>query len=240
MNEPLQAGKAFALSMLAGFIAGGILAGINVAVVQPYTIVLADNELENQLAEDEFNEMEYDDQLQSIYFSQLYGSIIVGLVSGTLIGVVFLIGKIGLSPFKTALLIAGIAWFVLYVVPSVKYPPSVEAMFEPEMAASYQTLLAGYTGVSGLSALAVAYGFRKIKTRQKVYGATALYLAVVAGAFFVFPDFKSEDDPFLPQPILNTWRSAIALSITAFWFSLGIICGLFWSSGIKKHQNNVR
>jgi len=237
MNEPSQAGKVFALSILAGLIAGGILVGINVALVRPYTVALADIELENLLAEGEFDELEYDAQLQSIYFLQLYGPIIIGLAGGALVGGVFLVGKITLSPLKATLLIAGIAWFVLYVIPTVKYPPSVEVMFDPETASTYQTLLAGYTTVSGLSAMGIAYGFRKAKLKQKAYAAAALYLAVVAGAFFAFPDFQSEDDPFLPQSILNEWRSSISLSITAFWYSLGVICGLLWSFGIKNQMN---
>jgi len=236
MKEPSQAGKVFALSILAGLIAGGILVGINVALVRPYTMALADIELENLLAEGEFDELEYEAQLQSIYFLQLYGSIIMGIAGGALVGGVFLAGKITLSPLKATLLIAGIAWFVLYVIPTVKYPPSVEVMFDPETASTYQTLLAGYTIVSGLSAMGIAYGVLKAKMKQKAYAAAALYLAVVAGAFFAFPDFQSEDDPFLPQSILNAWRSSVSLSITGFWFSLGVICGLLWSFGIKNQM----
>lgn len=239
MTEPLQAGRTFALSILAGLAAGGILAGINAALVLPYTIALADIELENLLAEGEFDEEEYDALLQSIYFSQSYGSIIIGLAGGALVGGAYVVSKIKTSPLKAALLIAGIAWFVLYVIPTVKYPPSPEAMFDPGVAASYQMLLAGYTAVSGLTALGIAFGFRGVKRKQKAYGAAALYLAVVAGAFFAFPDHQSEDDPFLPQPVLNAWRSAISLSMTAFWFALGAICGLAWMYGSKKYVNNI-
>jgi hypothetical protein len=231
--EHLQTGRAFGLSILAGLITGGILAGINMALVQPYTTALADLELENLLAEGEFDEEEFDAQLQSIYFSQLYGSIIIGLAAGALVGGAFVVGKIRTSPFKAALLIAGIVWFALYVIPAVKYPPSPEAMFDPEAAGTYQMLLAGYTAVSGLSALGIALGFRKIKRKEKAFGAAALYLAVIAGAFFAFPDYQSENDAFLPQPVLNAWRSAISLSMTAFWFALGIICGLLWAYGSK-------
>jgi len=238
MMEPLQKGRVFALSILAGLVAGGILVGINVVLVQPYTNALADIELENLLAEGEFFEEEYDAQLQSIYFSQLYGSIIIGLAGGALVGGAFVVGRIRAGPLKAALLIAGIAWFVLYVIPTVKYPPSPEVLFDREVAGTYQMLLAGYTAVSGLAALGIAIGFRKVKRKQKAYGAAALYLAVVAGAFFAFPYYQSEDDSFLPQPVLNAWRSAISLSMTAFWFALGAICELLWAYGSKKRVNN--
>lgn len=234
MMEPLQTGRIFGLSILAGLIAGGILVGINMALVQPYTAALADIELENLLAEGEFDEEEFDAQLQSIYFSQLYGPVITGLAGGALVGGAFVTGKIRMEPVKAAVLIASIAWFVLYVVPVVKYPPSPEAAFSHEAAGAYQMLLAGYTAVSGLSALGIAFGFRKIKRKEKAFGAAALYLAVVAGTFFAFPDFQSEDDSLLPQPILTAWRSAISLSMTVFWFALGIVAGLLWRYGSKN------
>jgi hypothetical protein len=231
MMEHLQTGRTFGLSILAGLIAGGVLAGINVALVQPYTAVLAEIELENLLAEGEFDEEVFDAQLQSIYFAQLYGPVIAGIAAGALAGGAFVVGRIRMDPLKAAVLIAGIAWFALYVIPAVKYPPSPEAMFDPEVAVTYQLLLAGYTAVSGLAALGIAFGFRKVKKKDKMFGAAALYLAVIAGAFFAFPDYQSEDDQFLPQPVLNAWRSAVSLSMTAFWFALGAISGLLWKHG---------
>ncbi len=239
MTERLRANRAFALSILAGLIAGGILAGINLALVQPYTNALAEIELESLLANGEFDEDEYDVQLQSIYFSQRYGSIIIGLLGGALLGSAFAISRIRMSPLKTAILIAGIAWFVLYVIPAMKYPPSPEAIFDPVAASIYLTYLAGYTAVSGLSAVGIAFVFRKVKRKEKVFGAAALYLAVVGGAFFAFPEFHSEDDPLLPQPILNGWRSAISLSMTAFWFVLGAISGVLWTHGSKNYAKSI-
>lgn len=233
MIEHLQIGRAFGLFILAGLIASGILVGISMVLVQPYTTVLADLELENLLAEGEFDEEEFDVQLQSIYFSQLYGSVIIGLAGGALVGGALVVGKVRAGPLKSALVVAGIAWFVLYVVPAVKYPLSPEATFNSEVAGAYQRLLAGYTAVSGLAALGIAVGFSKVKKKEKAFGAAALYLAVVAGAFFAFPDFQSEYDSLLPQPILNAWRSAISLSITTFWFALGAIAGLMCKYGSK-------
>lgn len=230
----IEIDRTFALAIIAGLVAGGILAGINIVLVQPYAALLADIELENLLAEGEFDEEEFDAQIQSIYFSQLYGALAIGLASGALLGGASAVSKLRMGPLKAALLIAGIAWFVLYVIPAVKYPPSPEAAFNPEGAATYQRLLAGYTAVSGLAAFAIALGFRKLNSKEKAFGAAALYLVVVAVAFFVFPEYQSEDDLLLPQPILNSWRSAISLSMSVFWLALGAICGLLWTYGQKK------
>jgi len=240
MMGTLQTGKVFVLSTLAGLLAGGVLVGINLGLVQRYNTALADIELENLLAAGEFDEEEFDIQMRSIYFSQLYGSIIIGLAGGALVGGTFIAAKIRImSPLRAALLIASIAWFVLYVIPTVKYPPSPTAMFDPEVAGTYQELLAGYTAVSGLSALGIAFGFRKVKRKKKVLGAAALYLVVVSGAFIAFPDYLNKDDSLLPQPVVSAWRSAISLSMTAFWFALGIICGLLWKYGSKSAGRGI-
>jgi putative cobalt transporter subunit CbtA len=232
----MKAGKIIALSMLAGLLAGGILAGINMALVQPHTAILADIEMERRLADGEFDEDDFGAELQSIYFSQQYGSLAIGVTAGAMMGGAFVASRIRMDPIKVAILIAGIAWFVLYVIPAVKYPPSPEAAFNPDITATNLRLLAGYTVVSGLAATAIAVGFRKVKRKEKMFGAAALYLAVVAGAFFAFPDYQSEDDLFLHQPVLNAWRSAISLSITTFWFSLGTVCGLLWKYGNKRSE----
>jgi hypothetical protein len=236
MMRPLHIGRSFGLSILAGLVASGVLVGINVALVQPYTAALAEIELENLLAMGEFDEEEFDAQLQSIYFSQLYGSIIIGLAAGALVGGVFVVGKIRRTgPLKAALLIAGIAWFVLYVIPTAKYPPSLAAAFDPEVAGTYQGFLAGYTTVSGLAALGITFGLCNVRRKEKALAAAALYLMVVAGAFLAFPDYQSEDDSLLPLPLLSAWRSAISLSMTVFWFALGTTCGLLWTYGSKSN-----
>ena len=57
--RPLHIGRSFGLSILAGLVASGVLVGINVALVQPYTAALAEIELENLLAMGEFDEEEF-------------------------------------------------------------------------------------------------------------------------------------------------------------------------------------
>ena len=228
----MSAARAFALSILAGLIASGMLLAVNAVLVQPYTNALADIELEEQLAEGEFDEEEFDTQMQSISNLQRTGALALGLAGGALVGGTYFFAakSIRASPVLVGVLIAGAAWFALYVVPAVKYPPNPEALFDPESA--YYSLAATYLAVSGLAALGAAAIFAKIKRKNKAFGAAALYLAAVAVAFFVFPSF--EDANYLPQSLLAGWRSAIAAAMTAFWFSLGIISGLLWQYGGKR------
>lgn len=249
MIASLQSSRVFALSILAGFIAGGIAVAANAALVQPYTNAIVELWIDELLAEGEFDEEEFDLQTQSIYSSQVTGYIINGLAAGALVGGVYVFSSSSsssnsklptaaatttiTSPFKVAVMIAGAAWFVLYVVPAVKYPSSPEALLDSEAAGSYYPLYAGYVTVSGLSALGIATGFRRVKRKDKVFGMAALYLAVMAAVFFAFPDYQ-EDTLLFPQPVVNAWRASISAAMTALWFAAGMISGLLWNYGRKS------
>jgi MFS family permease len=247
MIASLQSSRVFALSILAGLIAGGIAVAANAALVQPYTNAIVELWIDELLAEGEFDEEEFDLQAQSIYSSQVTGYIINGLAAGALVGGVYIFSSSSsnsklptaaaattiTSPFKVAVMIAGAAWFVLYVVPAVKYPPSPEALLDSEAAGSYYPLYAGYVTVSGLSALGIATGFRRVKRKDKMFGMAALYLAVMAAVFFAFPDYQ-EDTLLFPQPVVNAWRASISAAMTALWFAAGMISGLLWTYGRKS------
>jgi hypothetical protein len=245
MIASLQSSRVFALSILAGLIAGGIAVAANAALVQPYTNAIVELWIDELLAEGEFDEEEFDLQTQSIYSSQVTGYIINGLAAGALIGGVYVFSSSNsklptaartttiTSPFKVAVMIAGAAWFVLYVVPAVKYPSSPEALLDSEAAGSYYPLYAGYVTVSGLSALGIATVFRRVKRKDKMFGMAALYLAVMAAVFFAFPDYQ-EDTLLFPQAVVNAWRAFISATMTALWFAAGMISGLLWTYGRKS------
>lgn len=245
MIASLQSSRVFALSILAGLIAGGIAVAANAALVQPYTNAIVELWIDELLAGGEFDEEEFDLQTQSIYSSQVTGYIINGLAAGALVGGVYVFSSSNsklptaaarttiTSPFKVAVMIAGAAWFVLYVVPAVKYPSSPEALLDSEAAGSYYPLYAGYVTVSGLSALGIATVFRRVKRKDKMFGMAALYLAVMAAVFFAFPDYQ-EDTLLFPQPVVNAWRAFISATMTALWFAAGMISGLLWTYGRKS------
>ncbi|MCI0563616.1 MAG: CbtA family protein [Nitrososphaera sp.] len=237
---PLQTGRIFALSIVAGLVSGGILAGLSQAVIRPYTDALADLFIDELIADGAFDEEEFDAQLQSIYFSQTAGAVAIGLGGGALIGGVYALSKRSKGRFRDAIVIAAVAWFVLYVVPAVKYPPSPSAMFYPEVASVYYPLYGGYLAVSGLAALGIAAGFRKIALRNKIFAMAALYLSIVAGAFFVFPDYDL--DASYPQPLVYAWRAVISAAVTAYWFIAGVLCGYlwtFWGAGARAKTQTV-
>lgn len=238
MLASLESRRILAFSVLGGLLAGGILSAALLTIVQPYMNAIADIILDELLSDGEYDEDEFDEILQRIRVAQLGGSIATGLAAGALIGTTgVLSGKVKTSYFWHAIIIAAIAWFVLYVVPTVKYPPSPYAIFDAEAASAYFRLYIAYTAVSGLSALSLAAISRRIANRNKVFAMAALYLLVIAIAFFVFPEYRF--DSSFPQVVLDAWRASISAAITLFWFSAGLFCGLLWTYAARKTPINT-
>jgi hypothetical protein len=219
-------GRILALSILGGLIAGGILAAVSLIIVQPLNNAIADLVIDELVADGEFDEEEFDSQMQSMYRLQTLGSVAAGLAAGALIGGTYVAGKQFNAPMRHAILIAGIAWFVLYAVPSVKYPPSPLTFFHAEAASSFYLLSIGYAAVSALAALGTVIGFRKISRKNKIFGMAATYLVIVAIAFVFFPEY--DPDSSYPQALINAWSASVSAAMTVFWFSAGIICGVLW------------
>jgi hypothetical protein len=143
-----------------------------------------------------------------------------------LIGGTYIVGKQLDAPMRRAIVIAGIAWFVLYAVPSVKYPPSPLVLFYAEAASSFYPLSIGYTAVSGLAALGIVVGFRKISRKNKIFGMAAAYLVIAATAFVFFPEY--DPDSSYPQGLVSAWSATVSAAFTVFWFAAGTICGVLW------------
>lgn len=238
MMDSDQKRRILALSLLAGLIAGGILAALNIAIVQPSRTLLVEGIIDDLMADGEFDEEEFDSQAMTAYLGQTVGAAAMGLAAGALVGGAAASSgrNVGITE---ALLIAGIAWFVLYAVPATKYPPSPVAMFSSEAAAEYYPLYLGYLSLSGLAAMGVVVAFKKVQTRNKIFGMAAVYLLTVAIGHLVFPPY--EGDSSFDQSILNSWRALTSATMAAFWFSAGAISAALWKFGLNmKEQKNKK
>jgi hypothetical protein len=232
--------RIFAVSVLAGLLAGGMMAALNLVLVRPYFDLIAESVIDQQMADGAYDEEEFDSRLESAYLNQTWGALGIGLASGALIGGVRVSTGTRAGRHATlvdALIIAGVAWFVLYVVPVIKYPLSPAAMFDAEAEGTFYPLYYGYLAVSGLAALAIAAAFRRISVKNKIFGMAALYLVVVAVAFFMFPGY--ELDSTFDQQLLNAWRASVSAATTALWFASGLISGILWKGAEREKKANL-
>ena len=123
---------------MSGAIAGTILGVINQALVEPYIDRAISIETQNAIKEGEVVDPI---ELQNYRLWQKGGEIaagtILGMSFGALFGIVFVYSRSLLLPhsnsnIRKAIVLAGIMWFVLFLVPALKYPANPPAVGDPE------------------------------------------------------------------------------------------------------------
>lgn len=226
-----------AIVLCSGAIAGTILALINQGVVEPFLEKAID--LENQKAAAE-GEIINPNEIAAYRLWQKGGSVaggaVLGLSYGALFGLVFAYARNmmpGQNNTKKALVLAGIMWFVLYLVVAFKYPANPPAVGNPETIYYRQALYMAMLAISGMAALGAGFVYRRMKSESRKFIAPAIYAAVVIAAFLALP--PNPDTISAPMDLVISFRVASAATMTAFWVIMGLILGAFWDR-LKPHE----
>jgi predicted cobalt transporter CbtA len=231
-----------AITLLAGAIAGTILGAINQVVVEPYIERAIELEMLQQNTTAQSGQVITNPAEFAAYrFWQKGGEIIagtiLGLSIGSLYGIVFAYTRGSISGTnnnkKKALIVAGIMWLVLFLMPALKYPPNPPAVGNPETIYYRQSLYVAFLAISGFSALGLAFLYRKMmvassnNTKKKaIIIPSAVYAAIMAGAYLAMP---ANPDPInAPIDLVIGFRITSAITISMFWAVLGVIFGALW------------
>jgi predicted cobalt transporter CbtA len=231
-----------AITLLAGAIAGTILGAINQVVVEPYIDHAIELEMLQQNTTAQSGQVITNPAEFAAYrFWQKGGEIIagtiLGLSIGSLYGIVFAYTRGSISGTnnnkKKALIVAGIMWLVLFLMPALKYPPNPPAVGNPETIYYRQSLYVAFLAISGFSALGLAFLYRKMmvassnNTKKKaIIIPSAVYAAIMAGAYLAMP---TNPDPInAPIDLVIGFRITSAITISMFWAVLGVIFGALW------------
>ncbi|MGI0034670.1 MAG: CbtA family protein [Nitrososphaera sp.] len=227
-----------AITLLSGAIAGAILATINQGLVEPFIDRAIDIENQNAIAAGEiFDPLEYD----NYRIWQKGGEIAAGTILGTsiaaLFGVVFAFSRSSLpgsNNKRKALILAGIMWFVLFLIPALKYPANPPAVGDPETIYYRQSLYIAYLVISGLAALGLAFLYRKMgKVQAKKVIVPAVYSVIMIGAYLAMP--PNPDAITAPMDLVIGFRIVSALTMSMFWGIMAVILGSFWDK-TKPHE----
>lgn len=220
-----------AITLLAGAIAGTILGAINQVAVEPYIEHAVELEMQNTTQSGQvINPAEF----AAYRFWQKGGEIIagtiLGLSIGALFGIVFAYTRSSISGTnnkKKALIVASIMWFVLFLMPALKYPPNPPAVGNPETIYYRQSLYVAFLAISGFSALGLAFLYRKMaSSNTKKAIIPSAYAAIMTGAYLAMP---ANPDPInVPIDLVIGFRITSAITISMFWALLGVIFGTFW------------
>ena len=228
-----------AITLLAGAIAGTIWGAINQVAVEPY--IERAIELEMRNAAQSGQVMNNPSEFAAYRFWQKGGEIIagtiLGLSIGSLYGIVFAYTHGSISGTnnnkRKALIVASIMWFVLFLMPALKYPPNPPAVGNPETIYYRQSLYVAFLAISGFSALGLAFLYRKMvmtssnNTKKKaIIIIPSAYAAIMAGAYLAMP---ANPDPInAPIDLVIGFRITSAITIGMFWALLGVIFGALW------------
>jgi predicted cobalt transporter CbtA len=227
------------ITLLAGAIAGTILGAMNQVAVEPFIEHAIELETQNTAQSGQIiNPAEF----AAYRFWQRGGEIvagtILGLSIGSLFGIVFAYARSsvpGSNNKKKGLIVAGIMWFVLFLMPALKYPANPPSVGDPETIYYRQSLYVAFLAISGFSALGLAFLYRKIRSlhiRKAII--PAAYAAMMAGAYLAMP---ANPDPInAPVDLVIGFRITSAITITLFWGLLGVIFGAFWDK-LKPHES---
>ena len=220
-----------AITLLAGAIAGTILGAINQVAVEPYIDHAVELEMQNTNQSSQIiNPAEFTAYRLWQRGGEMLAGTILGLSIGSLFGIVFAYthnSVPGSNNKKKALIVAGIMWFVLFLIPALKYPANPPAVGDPETIYYRQSLYVAFLVISGFSALGLAFLYRKMGALNiKKSIIPVAYAAIISGAYLAMP---ANPDPInAPMDLVMGFRITSAITISMFWGLLGVIFGTFW------------
>ena len=218
--------------LLSGASSGLIYGAVNFVIVEPYLDQAIG--LENQ-GLFESGEEENTPTFQANYEAyrvwqksgQILASVIFGTSIGSLFGIVFAFSRDSLpgrSYIHRSLLLAAVMWFVLYLIPFLKYPANPPTVGDTETVFLRTIMYVSFIAISGIGAIVF---YKLFKRLDKKYVAIGGYAALIVVSFIVMPD--NPDDISAPMTLVNEFRLMSALAVTSLWLSLGVILGFLWN-----------
>ena len=228
-----------AITLLTGAIYGTILAIANMGIVLPFIeqAIALENERDAEQGE-RLDDFEFDNYRVWQLTGQIAAGTILGTSVGALFGLVFAYNRSSIpasTNLKKALILAGIMWFVLFIVPAFKYPANPPAVGNPETIYYRQSLYLAYLTISGLTVLGVAFLYRKLGNKQAKRGRiSAIYAGLIIAAYLILP--PNPDAITAPMELVVGFRIASGFTMSVFWLLLGFFLGWFWDK-FKPHES---
>ena len=219
------------VALISGAIAGTVLGLVNLVLVEPYLDKAIEIEVQNAI-----NQGEQVDQIEQINYrfwqkgGEIVAGTILGMSFGALLGIVFAFGRkiIPGSNVKKALVLAGVIWLVIFMIPAIKYPANPPTIGDPDTIEYRDSLFVSFILISGFAALGLAILYSKwnSKTSLKFMAISVIYAVVMVEAFIAVP--SNPDKITAPMDLVNGFRIMTITTMTMFWIILGITFGLLW------------
>lgn len=227
-----------AITLIAGAIAGALLAIINQGLVEPYIDQAINIENQNAMAQGEvINPQEFNAYRIWQKSGEITAGTILGISLGALFGIVFAYARDsipGSNNKKKALILAAVMLMVIYIVPSLKYPANPPGVGDSGTIFYRETLYIAILTISGISALGLAFLHRKLGSNKVVkIVVPVIYVGVIATAFVILP--PNPDQITASMDLVTGFRIVTGFTMSVFWGLLGLMLGALWDR-TKPHE----
>lgn len=219
--------------LLSGCFAGMIYGALNLAIVEPYLDDAINIENQNLFSAGEEVDgpqfwVEYYEYRSWQKGGEILAGAIFGISMGSLFGIVYALSKKSL-PSKNnigkTLILAGLMWFTLFVIPFLKYPANPPTVGDGETVILRGILYLSLIAISGLMAVGFYQLFKRLKNKNRVLPIIG-YAVLICIIFFIMPE--NPDKISTSMELVNGFRVVTFLTGTVFWFTLALFLGMFW------------
>jgi len=219
--------------LIAGCFAGTIHGLANLAIVEPYLDEAIGIENQNLFASgEEEDTLQFQVEYESYRIWQKGGQVLAGAILGTSIGALFgivfaLSRKIlpGNNNVKKALVLSGIMWFTIYLIPFLKYPANPPTVGDADTVVLRAILYLSFIAICGFGAVGFYQLFKRLEKRKRIIAFIG-YAAFISTAFLLMPE--NPDEVTAPMDLVNGFRAMSVVAVSIFWISIGVILGALW------------
>jgi len=229
----MKTGLFIVIVLLSGCFAGTIYGALNLLIVEPYLDDAIN--IENQQLFSTGEEID-GPQFWVEYYEyrswQKGGEVLAGAILGTsigsLFGIVYALSKKSLpsgNNIGKTMILAGLMWFTLFVIPFLKYPANPPTVGDGETVVLRGILYLTLIAISGFMAIGFYQIFKRVKAKNRILPIIG-YGILMTLVFFVMPE--NPDEISTSMELVNGFRIVAFLTGTVFWFTLALFLGVFW------------
>ena len=229
----MKTGLFIVIVLLSGCFAGTIYGALNLLIVEPYLDDAINIENQNLFSSgEEIDGPQFWVEYYEYRTWQKGGEVLAGAILGTslgsLFGIVYALSKKSL-PSKNnigkTLILAGLMWFTLFVIPFLKYPANPPTVGDEDTVVLRGMLYLALIAISGFMALGFYQIFKRLKNKNKILPIIG-YAILISLTLFIMPE--NPDEISTSMELINGFRMVAFLTGTLFWFTLALFLGIFW------------
>ncbi|MBT3474567.1 MAG: CbtA family protein [Candidatus Nitrosopelagicus sp.] len=235
----MKTGLFIIIVLISGCFAGLVHGGLNLILVEPYLdqAISIENQTLFATGEEE-DTTSFWVEYNSYRVWQKGGQVLAGAILGTsiaaLVGIVFLFVRKSLpegNNVKKTLILSGLMWFTIFVIPFLKYPANPPTVGDAETVVMRGILFLSFIAISGLGAVAFYQVYKKLQNKK--FLAFVGYAVFIGVAFFLMPE--NPDEITAPMDLVEGFRGASFVAVSVYWLTLGLILGGF----VEKLQERL-